>query len=395
MSEAANAISTAPRVVIAIVATDEAKNLVGCLGSLKDSIYREFSVVICENGGHEAFERDVRELSKVPGMVGADAEPTDRLGAAEGQRFHLGADRRVVRVLRSRENRGYSGGVNFCIAAADTEWDFIWVLNPDTFPEPDALGALVRRQAEGGYGIVGSKIVFVANGRVQLWGGLKYWPLLGRGRSLGHGQPAEMTPDLKEVEADLDIVAGTAMFVSKDYIKAIGVMDEDFFVYHEDSEWSLRRGQFRLGYAHDFGRPPCGRFDLGFWGTASKAVAVQHLPFRAESGDHCQEAIPRGLASVRRRRVVGDLGTSASLSLMALVHHRPQRMVGRRQRRDGNARVHASHSGTGYESLFATRRLVSNAFSRNEERGSTGNGGFCSGVSTKTKDLSAKSHASD
>ena len=193
MSEAASAISV-PRVVIAIVATDEAKNIVGALGSLNGSIYREFSIVICENGGHEAFERDVQEMSKVPGMVEAEAEADDRLGVAEGRRFHLGADRRVVRLLRSRENRGYSGGVNFCISAAGTDWDFIWVLNPDTFPEPDAIGALVRRQAEGDYGIVGSKIVLVANGRVQLWGGLKYIPLLGRARSLGHGQPVEVDP---------------------------------------------------------------------------------------------------------------------------------------------------------------------------------------------------------
>ncbi len=251
MLEAASAITTVPRVVIAIVATDEAKNIVGALASLNGSIYREFSVVICENGGHEAFERDIREMSKVPGMVEAEAEADDRLGAAEGRRFHLGADRRVVRLLRSRENRGYSGGVNFCISAAGTDWDFIWVLNPDTFPEPDAIGALVRRQAEGDYGIVGSKIVFAVDGRVQLWGGLKYIPLLGRAQSLGHGQPPEVTPDLPEVEKALDIVAGTAMFVSKDYIKTIGVMDEDFFVYHEDSEWSLRHGKFRLGYAHD------------------------------------------------------------------------------------------------------------------------------------------------
>jgi N-acetylglucosaminyl-diphospho-decaprenol L-rhamnosyltransferase len=250
VSEVASAISTVPRVAIAIVATDEAKNLVGRLGSLRSLIY-EYSVVICENGGHEAFERHVQELCKVPGMAEAEAEADDRLGAAEGRRFHLGDDRRVVRLLRSRENRGYAGGVNFCIAAAGTDWDFIWVLNPDTFPEPDALRALVRRQAEGGYGIVGSKIVFVADGRVQLWGGLKYIPLLGRARSLGHGEPAEVTPDLGEVEKGLDIVAGTTMFVSKDYIKTIGVMDEDLFVFNEDTEWSLRRGKFRLGYAHD------------------------------------------------------------------------------------------------------------------------------------------------
>jgi N-acetylglucosaminyl-diphospho-decaprenol L-rhamnosyltransferase len=247
VSEVASAISTIPHVVVAIVATDEAKNIVGCLGSLNGSIYREFSVIICENGGHDAFDRDVLEMAKVPGLVEAD----NRLGGAEGRRFHLGADKRMVTVLRSRENRGYSGGVNFCITAAGTDWDFIWVLNPDTFPEADALGALVRRQAEGGYGMVGSKIVFVADGRVQLWGGLRYWPLLGRSRSLGHGQPAEVTPDSREVEAALEIVSGTSMFVSKDYIKTIGVMDEDFFVYYEDTEWSLRRGNFRLGYAHD------------------------------------------------------------------------------------------------------------------------------------------------
>ena len=251
MSRVAGAISTVPHVVIAIVATDEPKNISGCLGSLDGSTYREFSVVICENGGYDAFERDVREMAKVPGMVEADAEADDRRGDDEGRRFHLGTDRRVVTVLRSRENRGYSGGVNFCIASAGIDWDFIWVLNPDTFPEADALGALVRRQAEGGYGMVGSKLVFLADGRVQLWGGLKYWPLLGRSRSLGNGQAADVTPDLGEVEAALEVISGASMFVSKDYIKTVGGMDEDFFVYFEDTEWSLRRGNFRLGYAHD------------------------------------------------------------------------------------------------------------------------------------------------
>jgi GT2 family glycosyltransferase len=251
VSEVADAISTAPHVVIAIVATDEAKNIVGCLGSLSGLTYREFSVVICENGGQDAFDRDVAEMAKVPGMVEADAEGDARPGGVEGRRFHLGPDRRVVTVLRSRENRGYSGGVNFCIVAAGTAWDFIWVLNPDTFPEAEALGALVRRQAEGGYGMVGSKLVFLADGRVQLWGGLKYWPLFGRSRSLGHGQAANVTPDIREVEAALEIISGASMFVSKDYIETVGVMDEDFFVYYEDTEWSLRRGNFKFGYAHD------------------------------------------------------------------------------------------------------------------------------------------------
>src|ERR1700722_3110166 len=130
------------------------------------------------------------------------------------------------------------------------------------------------------------------------------------------------------------------------------------------------------GLCARIGGPPCGRLDLRFWRTASKAVAVQYLPYRAESGDHRQKAIPRGLASARGRRAIGDFGTSGSLSLMALVHHRPQWMVGGRERRNGNARVHASRSGTGYESLFATRRFVSNGFWRSRGASEHRTGGF-------------------
>jgi N-acetylglucosaminyl-diphospho-decaprenol L-rhamnosyltransferase len=251
VSEGADEVEYPPRVVIAIVATDEAKHIIGCLKSLDRSLYRDFGVVICENGGHDAFERDIQEVAKIPDVAAAPDGGTVRAGQAESRRFYLGADKRPVTILRSRENRGYAGGVNACIANAGEGWDFIWVLNPDTFPEPDALGALVRRQGEGGYGMVGSRMVFVSNGRVQLWGGMTYWPLLGRCRSLGVNQSVDVTPNVDEVEANLDVIAGCSMFASKEYIQNVGGMDEDFFVYHEDTEWSLRRGSHRLGYAHD------------------------------------------------------------------------------------------------------------------------------------------------
>jgi len=251
VSEVANAVESSPHVVIAIVATDEAKNIVGCLQSLSRFLYRNFSVIICENAGYDAFDRDLRALAKMNDVAPAADDGDIRAGPMESRRFCLGADRRPVAILRARENRGYSGGVNACIAAAGDNWGFIWVLNPDTFPEPDALGALVRRQAQGGYGMVGSRIVFVSTGRVQMWGGLTYWPLLGRSRSLGVNEPFDATPNVEDVEARMDVVSGASMFVSRDYIETVGVMDEDFFVYDEDVEWSLRRGKFRFGYAHD------------------------------------------------------------------------------------------------------------------------------------------------
>jgi N-acetylglucosaminyl-diphospho-decaprenol L-rhamnosyltransferase len=251
VSEVVAAVSNSPHVVVAIVATNEIKHIADCLKSLQRSLYRNFSVVICENGGHDAFERDIRGVTEAFGSAGILKSGDAVAGRSDGWSFYLGEDDRLVTILRPRGNLGYSGGVNACIAAAGSEWDFIWVLNPDTFPEPDALGALVRRQAEGGYGMVGSRLVFAASGRVQVWGGHTFWPILGRCRSLGVNQPFDATPDLKALEAKLDTIAGASMFVSKEYIETIGVMDNDFFVYNEDIEWSLRRGRFRLGYAHD------------------------------------------------------------------------------------------------------------------------------------------------
>jgi len=124
------------------------------------------------------------------------------------------------------------------------------VLNPDTFPEPAALAALVERQKAGDFGIVGSRLVFVANGLVQTWGGIEWRPWLGRGRLLGWNESPETVPDIAAIERRFGFISGASMFVTRAYIETVGVMDDDFFVYDEDVEWCLRRGSFTLGYAH-------------------------------------------------------------------------------------------------------------------------------------------------
>ena len=127
---------------------------------------------------------------------------------------------------------------------------------------------------------------------------------------------------MREVEKGLDIVAGTAMFVSKDYIKTIGVMDEDFFVFHEDTEWSLRHGKFRLGYAHDFVVHHVAGATSGSGGPRPKRSRFSiYLSERNRVILAKKRSV--GLAAVRRRRAFADLGASAPLSLVAIFQYRP------------------------------------------------------------------------
>lgn len=242
-------------VVIAIVSTDEAHNIVGCLTSLAASIHRNFHVVICENGGAEGFERTTRALAALPILRATSARDVTKIEIVSrlpSRDYAFTAAGQGITVLEAPTNLGYAGGVNACIAAlGKSGWDAVWVLNPDTFPEPDALAALARRQQDGNYGIVGSRMVSAASGRIQTWGGISWCSWIGRGRLLGENQRADMVPDIATLERRFGFISGASMFVSRAYIEAVGVMDDDFFVYCEDVEWCLRRGDFRLGYAHD------------------------------------------------------------------------------------------------------------------------------------------------
>jgi GT2 family glycosyltransferase len=244
-----------PLVVVAIVSTNDIHNILGCLTSLTTSTHRNFWIVICENGGPEAFDRAGRSLTEAKIMRKGIVQCRDAPSVAWTQGhvdFYLADGKQRVTLLKSAKNLGYAGGVNACIvAAANAPWDAVWVLNPDTFPEPDALAALVRRQKEGGYGMVGSRLVFVASGLVQTWGGLRWFPLLGRGRLLGYNQPADTVPDVDDIERRMAFISGASMYVTRAYVETIGMMDEEFFVYNEDVDWCQRRGAFRLGYAHD------------------------------------------------------------------------------------------------------------------------------------------------
>ena len=103
MPEAASELNASPHVAIAIVATDEQKNIVGCLKSIDKFLYRNFSVIICENAGRDAYARDLAEVARIEGMAEAPADSAQRSTQAEERRFLLGADARPVKVMRARE----------------------------------------------------------------------------------------------------------------------------------------------------------------------------------------------------------------------------------------------------------------------------------------------------
>lgn len=209
---------------VVIVGFRNADDVLACLNALDRQSCPAFQVVICENGGADAF-------------VALKKRAPSRLSGGQS-----------VTIFDAGSNLGFAGGVNAGIRAAP-DVDAWWVLNPDAQPEPEALAALTSRLERGDCEAVGGVLVF-PDGRVQGYGG-RWSAALGRPSSIGYGAPADRPVDGGWVEARQNYLNGACMLVGRAFLERAGFMREDYFLYCEEVEWCLRarRLGLRLGFA--------------------------------------------------------------------------------------------------------------------------------------------------
>lgn len=216
------------KVAVVVVAYRNPDDVLACLEALESSTHQEFEVVVCENGGEEAW-RD---------LVGACPAA---LRGGQGVTF-----------LMEPANLGYAGGVNRGMAFA-SDADAWWILNPDTKPSPGAMGRYIERLSVGDCDAVGST-VHLPIGIVQSYGGV-WRPWFARAVSLGHGAASSADVDSRSIELKQNFLNGASMMVNRRFLDVAGPMREDYFLYCEEVEWCLRAEQhgLKLGYVAEAG----------------------------------------------------------------------------------------------------------------------------------------------
>jgi len=154
-----------------------------------------------------------------------------------------------VRVLQSGRNGGFGAGNNFGIRAGlpgGARPDYVYILNSDAFPEPGAIRALYDRlEAHPGTGFAGSSIrgedgvphctafrfPSIAS---EFEGAVRFGPI---SRLLQRRIVAFPIP---EATQSVDWLAGASMMMRQDLLDRIGLFDESFFLYFEETELCRR-----------------------------------------------------------------------------------------------------------------------------------------------------------
>ena len=86
--------------------------------------------------------------------------------------------------------------------------------------------------------------------RVQALGGGSYNKWFATTRHVGESVTFDDCVDQEKIEGEIDYVVGASMLVTKKFINKIGMMNEEYFLYFEELDWSVRaQHDFSLAYA--------------------------------------------------------------------------------------------------------------------------------------------------
>ncbi|MGB9760781.1 MAG: glycosyltransferase family 2 protein, partial [Thermoproteota archaeon] len=135
------------------------------------------------------------------------------------------------------QNYGFAKGNNIGIALSDPKSELIVLLNNDTEVKPDWLEKLVDfMQKHKEIGVAQCKLLSLKNKQlIDSAGGAI--DQIGRVYIIGQGKP-----DSKKFENSYEIfyAQGAAMVIRREILKRIGLLDEDYFIYYEETDLCWR-----------------------------------------------------------------------------------------------------------------------------------------------------------
>lgn len=202
------------KVAIIILNWNSYEDTFECLKSLERLKYSNFSVFLVDNDSKD------QSFTKLK---------TD----FKNKVFNLN-----IKFIQSGGNLGFAGGNNIAIKMAyDQGYDYFWLLNNDAVVHKDSLTPLVETlRSNLDIGIVGSKIYYFNTKKIWFAGG-KVDLKLGRVKHIGLREDDNgLYDDIKEV----DFINGCSLAFHRRVLDRVGYMDEDYFLYYEETDWNVR-----------------------------------------------------------------------------------------------------------------------------------------------------------
>jgi GT2 family glycosyltransferase len=242
-----------PSVTVIVVTLNNLNLLRNCLASLYTQDYEAMEIIVVDN----ASDEDIK------GML-AEEFPE-------------------VRMVRLDKNHGFAGGNNRGIEIARGK--YVALINNDAVASPQWLSCLIRTaESDASIGAVASIVIDGNQPEVLDSCGVGI-SLDGMSRQAMRGMPV---PDLTQPKEVL-LFSGCACLLKMESLEEVGLFDDDFFAYCEDTDLGLRlrRAGWQIvvapgAYVTHFYSMTGGKFSLQkiYWVERNHFwVAIKNFPW--------------------------------------------------------------------------------------------------------------------
>jgi len=209
--------------------------------------YPNFQLIIVNNNPQSDLETSIKDWLKSKNIRLIEEYVVND----EIKEFKLESFLYPLVYIQVEKNMGYASGVNKGIkyALSKNDFSYIWILNNDLIVDKDALKYLVEcaeeyKNKRKKVGIIGSKLLYYYNPNILQGIGGKYNKYFALTKHIGGFEEDRGQYDRDGIK--IDYVIGASMFVTKEFLEDVGLMDERYFLYFEDLDWSERAK--RKGY---------------------------------------------------------------------------------------------------------------------------------------------------
>jgi GT2 family glycosyltransferase len=186
-----------------------------CLKSLANQAFKDYEIIVADNGSTDGSVDFIRENFL------------------------------DVHVMEHGENLGFARGNNLAMAAAIKNGaTHVALLNNDTEVDENWLGAMVSAvESSPEIGAVQSKmLLFDERNKINSGG--------GEVNFTGHAWPVGLFEDDvgQHKQREIELACAGSMLIKTTVFEEVGLFDEDYFIYHEDTDlsWRIRLAGYKI-----------------------------------------------------------------------------------------------------------------------------------------------------
>lgn len=229
-----------PLIHIVVLNWNGRDDTLACLASVAKIDYANFRVIVVDNGSADDSVAAIRA-----------AFPD-------------------VEVIETGKNLGFAGGNNVGIKRAlELGADYVLLLNNDTEVDPGILDAFIAAAREfPDAGVFSGKIYFHAEPNRIWYAGAKWNQKSARFDLVGEGMPDDGVT--WSTACETGYACGCAFFMPAGRLREVGMLDEDFFLYFEETDWCYR--------AKEAGHPSIFVPDAKLWHKVSVSFGGEGSP---------------------------------------------------------------------------------------------------------------------